>query len=93
MVENRYLSQNITFNNMKDRFYGETVLPYKYNTKDFLISDATTIYKLEKKAHKIMKSYKYTPIKHFGGDTECFQINGLTVALQLFKIEKASLKL
>lgn len=86
--EEKFIKIGVTFKTIKDRFYGSTVFPYKYEIIDHIKSDPTTIYKLERKFHKILRSYKYLPGLFFGGNTECFQYISLNIARQIFNLHK-----
>lgn len=45
---------------------------YNYELIEIIQSDASYIWDLEKKIHKLLYAFKYTPIKIFSGHTECF---------------------
>lgn len=58
-----------TFVSIEDRL---CKLPYKYEVIEVYEDNPFRIFKLERKLHRLSKEYKYTPIKSFAGQTECF---------------------
>lgn len=60
--------------NLKQRFYHKSLMPYKYSIVKIIESkeDPIYIYDLERSLHKLHKSVKYKPLIKFAGDTECF---------------------
>lgn len=83
-----FIKVGVTFKTIKDRFYGKRIFPYIYEVLDYLVDTPKKIYKLEHFIHKKLRIYHYTPLTHFGGDTECFQESSRIASIQLFKTFK-----
>ena len=60
--------------NLKERFYHKSIMPYKYEICKILENsiDPVYIYDLERSLHKLHNNYKYKPLLKFPGSTECF---------------------
>ena len=60
--------------NLKQRFYHKSLMPYKYSIVKIVESkkDPIYIYDLERSLHKLHKNVSYKPLLKFAGDTECF---------------------
>ena len=58
--------------NKKARFHGK-FMPYSYEFVFLIDDDASIIYDLETQIHRLLRSYKYAPLLHFKGETECFK--------------------
>ncbi len=68
-----FFKVGITARNTKERFHGKRNMPYRYEIVKEIKSDPDTIWNLEKKMHKTLKSKHYRPkIKFFGYFNECF---------------------
>lgn len=63
-----------TFLPINKRFYKNTSssMPYNYDIVSIVSGTAKYIYNLEIIKHRELKKYKYKPMKHFDGVTECF---------------------
>lgn len=55
-----------------DRFDSKCKLPYYFEVMHELRGDASDIWDLEKRLHRALGKYKYTPNMSFHGRTECF---------------------
>lgn len=55
-----------------DRFNSKCKLPYSFEVMHELRGDASDIWDLEKRLHRALGKYKYTPNMSFHGRTECF---------------------
>lgn len=69
--EENFYKIGITNTSVQKRF--KNVLPYEYQEIYIKKSSCECIWDLEKKLHKKFKIFKYTPLKHFDGYTECFK--------------------
>jgi len=59
-----------TFHTTKQRFTSS--LPYEYVVLFEYKGSAKMVSRMENRLHKHLKMYSYTPLKEFGGRTECF---------------------
>ncbi len=71
----RYVDRSlgITSKEIKERFNSN--MPYEIEVIENLRINSEIIYGLEKSIHRVFKKYKYTPLKDFGGKSECFLEN------------------
>ena len=79
MGEERFVKIGKTVMQIKQRFYGETGLPYNYTKIGVLTKrsgvTAKYISNLENKLHKMLKDYRYLPNVKFNGYTECYNVD------------------
>lgn len=69
----RFIKIGRTFKTLKKRFPGKTSMPYNFNVlKIIIFMDAREACEKESYLKNIIKDYKYTPLKDFGGKHECF---------------------
>lgn len=57
---------------LKGRFTCITLMPYTYIIIKIVEGEPDYIYDLEHILHRAHKAFRYNPIVHFDGDTECF---------------------
>jgi len=50
-------------------------MPYEYEVIKEIKGSPGFIFDKEVKLHRLYKEYKYKPLIHFGGETECFNIS------------------
>ena len=83
----RFIKIGITYKSVDSRFLKEK-LPYKYRLLYLHVDSAEYVFNKERELHKRFKEYRYKPLKHFGGMTECFNmfVLGEIKKLDLFKI-------
>lgn len=62
---------------LRKRFRSDK-LPYTFEVIKLTEGTVDFIWNLEKKAHKYLLNFQYTPIKTFGGRTECYDNNCLS---------------
>lgn len=62
----------ITVKKIKNRFSYD--MPYSYEVIKFISESASFVWDLEKKLHRLLVDYKYTPNIQFGGANECFSV-------------------
>jgi len=64
----------LTNRNVKTRYKGKKVMPYKYKIiKEIKSTDPEYIWDIENKLKRLLKEFKYNPIIYFpGASTECF---------------------
>ena len=54
-------------------------IPYQYELIKEIKGSPEFIWNKEKELHKNFKQYRYAPKIHFGGETECFNIEILNL--------------
>jgi len=57
------------------RFKKKQTMPYEYEVIKEIKGSPGFIFDKEVKLHRLYKEYKYKPLIHFGGETECFNIS------------------
>lgn len=62
----------ITQRDVKRRFYGKKIMPYKYEIVRVFRGEAGFVWDMEKRLHKICLHSTYAPKIRFFGSTECF---------------------
>lgn len=67
-----FIKIGITTNSVNHRLKR---LPYHYETLKVIEGDSGYIFDLELKTKKMFKQYKYIPLKHFKGESECYILN------------------
>lgn len=68
----------ITSNSVCKRFKTKLEMPYSYEILKEIKGSPDFVYDKEIELHKLYKSYSYTPLISFAGETECFKINNFT---------------
>jgi hypothetical protein len=68
----KFIKVGRTYRSVADRFYDRYQFPYEYKIISEISDNPHRIFKLERKIHKIIKSFRYTPNVRFHGMTECF---------------------
>lgn len=72
----KFIKIGKTFRKVKERFCGESSLPYNYKILDtFLFIDGLKCSLFECALHQNFKSFKYMPLYEFGGAFECYTLN------------------
>lgn len=67
-----FFKVGITHKTVKERFAKKEDAPYDVKELYTVTDDASYIYDLEKRLHKLLKKHNYQPNQKFGGYTECF---------------------
>lgn len=67
-----FFKVGITHKTVKERFANKEDAPYDVKELYTVTDDASYIYDLEKRLHKLLKKHNYQPKQKFGGYTECF---------------------
>ena len=67
-----FFKVGITHKTVKERFANKEDAPYDVKELYTVTDDASYIYDLEKRLHKLLKKHNYQPKQKFGGHTECF---------------------
>ena len=67
-----FIKIGITTKSIKERFSG---CPYKFEIIKIIEGDSGYIFDFEIRTKKLFKSYKYTPLCSFKGETECYKLN------------------
>lgn len=62
----------ITTKTVDERYKYGSCIPYKYQIIEEIYTNLYNAIFLEKELQDINKDYSYRPLKHFGGETECF---------------------
>lgn len=62
----------ITSQELKDRFSGDSRMPYEYKVLFDISERPSYVYDIETKLHRMLKGCKYMPSMTFSGQTECF---------------------
>jgi hypothetical protein len=66
----KFYKIGITSNALSIRMQG---IPYTFKQEIvYYNEDSDVVFNLEKTLHKLLKKYKYRPLKDFGGQSECF---------------------
>lgn len=65
----------ITSKSVTERFKNCVKFPYEYEVCRLYKDKPFKIFNMEKRLHKKYKNFKYKPLKHFKGETECFILN------------------
>lgn len=85
--EEIFIKIGITSTTIKERYSGKDAIYYDYEVIHETIStDKGMIWDLEAKILKELQKYRYTPNKKFGGYTECFSIEALSLISKLIII-------
>lgn len=64
-----------TFNTIQKRYKNKYTMPYKYEVLKIVEGSADYISRLEHRVHKVFKNMKYSPVKTFDGEKECYTID------------------
>ncbi|MCX6210659.1 MAG: hypothetical protein NTZ59_14445 [Bacteroidetes bacterium] len=72
-----------TFVTLKDRFWELKKLNIEYTVIKIITGEPDYICKLERRVHKFLKKFRYTPKIDFGGRTECFKIKEIPAILSI----------
>jgi hypothetical protein len=72
-----------TFTSIAKRFNSAIAMPYKFKIVTQVYHNAYAISNLESKIHNALKGYRIEPSRSFSGTTECFDIEALSLAIEL----------
>ena len=61
-----------TFYTIEERFNNKTRMPYNYEILKVIEGEARMVSELEVTLHRLNKEFKYTTLKDFRGENECF---------------------
>lgn len=71
----KFIKIGKTFHTVESRF---REFPYKWVLIAYWSGDAYQVSNAEREMHGLYKDYKYLPLKHFGGHSECFSLGMLS---------------
>lgn len=74
-----FIKIGITSRSVHERFKTKTSLPYSYEILKEIKGSPDFVFDEEHRLHKYAGKYKYSPKISFGGGTECFTLECLTV--------------
>lgn len=74
-----FIKIGISSNSLHKRFLGKKRFPYSYEVLKEIKGSPDFVFDKEKELHKLCKKYKYKPLKSFGGETECFTLECLSL--------------
>lgn len=73
-----FIKIGITTRSLKKRFGAKSQILYDYEVIREIKGSPGFVFDKEKELHRKMNKFKYTPLKEFGGKTECFLIDALS---------------